>query len=168
MPAQPPCAPTRADARPASTTARPVAAQGALAGLHEAAATREARPQATAQLPAKKSKSIGKTQGNRARAKNEGQAKRGDIVRVSYRKAPSPPFPTSMRAIRAEGRVGVRIAVNTTGKPTQVNITNSSGHKGLAHIAHTWIMRTWLCNPALEYAIDTPSRVTTSINFVRS
>ncbi len=86
-------------------------------------------------------------------------------TRPSYRSAPKPPFPPSLRSRQAEGTVRVRISVDASGKPTDVSIVNSSGHHELDSTARSWILSRWSFFPATENGHAIASRVTTKIEF---
>ncbi len=86
-------------------------------------------------------------------------------TRPSYRSAPKPPFPASMRSRQAEGTVRVRISVDAKGKPTEVSIVNSSGYHELDSTARHWILSRWSFFPATENGSAIASRVTTQIVF---
>ncbi len=86
-------------------------------------------------------------------------------TRPSYRSAPKPPFPASLRSRQAEGTVRVRISVDAKGKPTDVSIISSSGHHELDSTARSWILSRWSFFPATENGHAIASRVTTKIEF---
>lgn len=88
-----------------------------------------------------------------------------DRVRVSYLSAPKPPYPVALRMARAEGSVGVRIAVSAEGKPTHVSIARSSGYPDMDATAERWILAHWRFNPEKRGGHAVASTVSTSIHF---
>lgn len=90
----------------------------------------------------------------------------GGFTPPSYREAPEPPYPPALRAERAEGTVKVRITVDAYGKPTQVDITQSSGQREFDTTAREWILNHWHFNPAHQGKTPTAGVVSTSIRFV--
>ncbi len=103
----------------------------------------------------------------KAQQKQQTSASAGLIAktRPSYRSAPKPPFPPSLRSRQAEGTVRVRISVDSSGKPTEVSIVSSSGHHELDSTARNWILNRWSFFPATENGHAIASRVTTKIEF---
>lgn len=89
-----------------------------------------------------------------------------DITPPSYRDAPEPPYPPTLRAERAEGSVRVRIAIDVQGNPTRVDIVQSSGHREFDTTAREWIMQRWHFSPALCGGRPIARVVSTSICFV--
>lgn len=90
----------------------------------------------------------------------------GEFTPPSYREAPAPPYPPALRAERTEGTVRVRIAVDANGKPTQVDIIQSSGHREFDMTAREWILHRWHFNPAHRGKLPIAGVVSTSIRFV--
>lgn len=90
----------------------------------------------------------------------------GEYTPPSYREAPEPPYPPTLRAERTEGTVRVRIAVDAQGKPTKVVITQSSGHREFDMTAYEWILQRWHFNPAHRGGLPIAGVVSTSIRFV--
>lgn len=88
-----------------------------------------------------------------------------DRVRVSYLSAPKPPYPVALRMARAEGSVGVRIAVSAEGKPTHVSVVRSSGYSEMDSTAVRWILEHWRFHPEKRGGHAVASTVTTSIHF---
>lgn len=82
-----------------------------------------------------------------------------------YLQCPHPPYPPHMRQRRAEGTVSVLIEVSTSGTPTQVTITQSSGFKALDNHARGWILQHWTFSPARQNNRPLSSHVRTSITF---
>jgi len=90
----------------------------------------------------------------------------GECTPPSYREAPEPPYPPTLRAERTEGTVRVRIAVDAQGKPTKVDITQSSGHREFDMTAREWILHRWHFNPAHRGGVPIAGVVSTSVRFV--
>lgn len=101
----------------------------------------------------------------RAQVVTEGDSADEDRVRVSYRSAPKPPYPVSLRMSRSEGTVHVRIAVNAAGKPSQVEVVRSSGFFEMDGAARNWILAHWLFHPEKRSGRAVASVVSTSIHF---
>ncbi len=86
-------------------------------------------------------------------------------TKPSYRSAPKPPYPPSLRGRQAEGTVRVRISVSPAGKPTRVHVVASSGFREFDNGARSWIMSRWSFVPATENGRAIASTVTTRIHF---
>lgn len=63
--------------------------------------------------------------------------------------APHPDYPPTLRASRRSGSVQVRIHIDASGKPTAVDILNSS-HPAFAEAARRCILGAWRFAPALS------------------
>lgn len=90
----------------------------------------------------------------------------GTIHPARYRSAPPPPYPTSLRARRISGTVGVLININAEGLPTSVTITSPSGHLEFDDTARRWILQRWKFHPATRSGIPISSQIRTSVRFV--
>ncbi len=101
----------------------------------------------------------------RAQTVAEGDSVDEERERVGYLSAPKPPYPVSLRMSRSEGTVGVRIAVDATGKPSQVDVVRSSGFSEMDGTAKNWILAHWLFRPEKRKGRAVASVVTTSIHF---
>lgn len=88
------------------------------------------------------------------------------ITPASYRSAPPPPYPASLRERRISGSVGLRIRVSATGHPTSAEITASSGHPDLDSAARRWVLAHWTFHPATRNGSPLESTIRTSVRFV--
>ena len=88
------------------------------------------------------------------------------ITPASYRSAPPPPYPASLRERRISGSVGLRIRVSATGHPTSAEITASSGHPDLDSAARRWVLAHWTFHPATRNGSPLDSTIRTSVRFV--
>lgn len=88
------------------------------------------------------------------------------IIPPAYKSTPTPPYPPALRAGRIEGSVRVRIAVDSTGRPTRVDILTGSGHREFDTCAQDWILGHWLFTPARRGDTPIAGSVTTSVHFV--
>lgn len=88
------------------------------------------------------------------------------ITPASYRSAPPPPYPASLRERRISGSVGLRIRVSATGHPTSAEITASSGHPDLDSTARRWVLAHWTFHPATRNGSPLESTIRTSVRFV--
>lgn len=82
-----------------------------------------------------------------------------------YLSCPRPPYPPRLKQRRLQGRINILIYVSPTGRPTEVEITNSSGNSQLARHTRSWIMQHWRFRPAFQGAKPVAARVRTSITF---
>lgn len=88
------------------------------------------------------------------------------VTPASYRSAPPPPYPASLRERRISGSVGLRIRVSATGHPTSAEITASSGHPDLDSAARRWVLAHWTFHPATRNGSPLESTIRTSVRFV--
>lgn len=68
------------------------------------------------------------------------------VSSVEYLQNPAPTYPALSRRMREEGRVVLRVTINTQGKPEQVDISKSSGFPRLDEAARAAV-RGWLFKP---------------------
>lgn len=87
------------------------------------------------------------------------------IVPASYRSAPPPPYPASLRERRISGSVGLRIRVSATGRPTAAEVT-SAAHPDLNSAAIRWVLAHWTFHPATRNGTPIDSTIRTSVRFV--
>jgi len=69
-------------------------------------------------------------------------------MQLEYVKAPPPPYPRIAIADNLEGVVLLRVLVGADGKPVEVTIEKSSGHRVLDREAQRHVLRTWTFRPA--------------------
>lgn len=87
------------------------------------------------------------------------------IVPASYRSAPPPPYPASLRERRISGSVGLRIRVSATGRPTAAEVISAS-HPDLNSAAIRWVLAHWTFHPATRNGTPIDSTIRTSVRFV--
>lgn len=87
------------------------------------------------------------------------------IVPASYRSAPPPPYPASLRERRISGSVGLRIRVSATGRPTAAEVI-SAAHPDLNSAAIRWVLAHWTFHPATRNGTPIDSTIRTSVRFV--
>ena len=69
-------------------------------------------------------------------------------MQLEYVKATPPPYPRVAIADSLEGVVLLRVLVGADGKPVEVTIEKSSGHRVLDREAQRHVLRTWTFRPA--------------------
>lgn len=67
---------------------------------------------------------------------------------LAYVSAPAPAYPKTAISRRMEGTVTLRVLVDETGKPVEVEIERSSGHALLDTTARDQVMAAWRFQPA--------------------
>ena len=71
-------------------------------------------------------------------------------VRLEYAHAPSPPYPVDAIRGGLEGVVMLQILVDTDGRPLEVSIHKSSGHRMLDEVARRFVLKRWTFTPAMK------------------
>ena len=71
-------------------------------------------------------------------------------VRLEYANAPSPPYPIDALRAGLEGVVMLQILVDTDGRPLEVSIHKSSGHRMLDEAARRFVLKRWTFTPAMK------------------
>lgn len=71
-------------------------------------------------------------------------------VQLEYAFAPAPPYPRDAARLGLQGRVLLKILVGTDGKPLDVQISSSSGHKTLDDTAKRFVLKNWRFQPAMR------------------
>ena len=71
-------------------------------------------------------------------------------MQLEYVKATPPPYPRVAITDGVEGVVLLRVLVGTDGKPIEVSIEKSSGHRVLDREAQRHVLRTWTFRPAMR------------------
>lgn len=79
-------------------------------------------------------------------------------------KAPTPDYPPTLKYSRRSGSVKLRIHIDTSGSPTQVEIISST-HPAFAQAARECILSRWRFSPALRNSTAIPSTAVQTINF---
>ncbi len=71
-------------------------------------------------------------------------------MQLEYVKATPPPYPRAAITGGAEGVVLLRVLVGTDGRPVEVTIERSSGHRVLDREAQRHVLRQWTFRPAMR------------------
>jgi protein TonB len=71
-------------------------------------------------------------------------------MRLEYAKAPPPPYPRADLRAGNEGTVVLEVVVGVDGRPLQVAVAESSGHRGLDAAARRHVLAQWLFRPAMR------------------
>ena len=71
-------------------------------------------------------------------------------MQLEYGKATPPPYPRVAISDGVEGVVLLRVLVGTDGKPIEVSVEKSSGHRVLDREAQRHVQRTWTFRPAMR------------------
>ncbi|MBC7990803.1 MAG: TonB family protein [Luteimonas sp.] len=71
-------------------------------------------------------------------------------VRLEYAHAPSPPYPVDAIRGGLQGVVMLQILVDTDGRPLEVSIHKSSGHRKLDEAARRFVLKHWTFTPAMK------------------
>lgn len=100
-----------------------------------------------------------------ARTKMAATEKMESYTPPDYLNCPNPPYPPRLKQRRLQGRVDVLILVSSSGLPTKVQITRSSGNSQLDRHSRSWIMQHWRFRPAFQGSKPVASQVRTSITF---
>jgi protein TonB len=71
-------------------------------------------------------------------------------VRLEYADAPSPPYPRDALRAGLQGTVMLQVLVDVDGRPLQVDVERSSGHRVLDDAARRYVLRHWTFRPAMK------------------
>jgi periplasmic protein TonB len=71
-------------------------------------------------------------------------------VRLQYARAPAPPYPRDALREGLQGVVMLQILVDTDGRPLEVSIQRSSGHRKLDEAARRFVLKHWTFQPAMK------------------
>jgi protein TonB len=71
-------------------------------------------------------------------------------VQLQYLAAPPPPYPRAALKDRLTGTVVLRVLVGVDGRPLDVSIESSSGHRVLDQAARTQVLKQWRFKPAMQ------------------
>ena len=69
---------------------------------------------------------------------------------LRYAVAPPPPYPRDALRDRATGTVLLEVLVDVDGRPLEVKISQSSGHRGLDNAARRHVLARWRFEPAMR------------------
>lgn len=78
-------------------------------------------------------------------------------AQIAYDKVPQPPYPGIAIRRRWEGTVMLRIRVDESGRPREVQIERSSGHRVLDQTASEHVLARWRFQPALQDGVAVPA-----------
>ena len=88
------------------------------------------------------------------------------FVQLATDRAPIPPFPPMAKSRRWTGSVQLRIHVDATGKPIEVEVENGSGHAMLDIAAQQFVQSHWHFVPATADGVPTEAWALVSIDYV--
>lgn len=71
-------------------------------------------------------------------------------VRLEYASAPAPAYPRDALRMRLAGTVLLQVLVDTDGRPLDVQVQASSGHRQLDEAARKHVLKRWLFRPAMQ------------------
>jgi protein TonB len=71
-------------------------------------------------------------------------------VRLEYADAPSPPYPRDALRAGLQGTVMLQVLVDVDGRPLQVDVERSSGHRILDNAARRYVLQHWTFRPAMR------------------
>lgn len=71
-------------------------------------------------------------------------------VRLEYADAPPPAYPRDAERRRLEGTVMLQVLVGTDGRPLEVLVHASSGHRSLDEAARNHVLKRWTFRPAMR------------------
>lgn len=80
--------------------------------------------------------------------------------------APPPPYPRDALRDRLEGTVVLDVHVDVDGRPIEVTVVTSSGHRALDRAAQRQVLRTWRFRPALRDGRPVPALGRVPVAFV--
>lgn len=70
-------------------------------------------------------------------------------VSLGYRSTPLPAYPLQARRMRWEGTVRLKVLVDVDGRPLQVTVVGTSGHRLLDEAARDQVLAKWRFQPAV-------------------
>jgi periplasmic protein TonB len=111
------------------------------------------RPPAPARLPNAGGGAVGLAGGRTGQTSGPG-----------YLYNPKPPYPSESRAAGEQGSVVLRVAVDATGRPTNVVLSRSSGHSRLDRAAQEGVRR-WRFKPKMINGVPCASSVDVPVRF---
>ena len=88
------------------------------------------------------------------------------FAQISADLAPAPPYPAQALRRRLTGEVTLRVRVDVDGRPLEVSIENSSGHRVLDEAARKFVQARWHFIPATRAGVPIEAFALVPINFV--
>ncbi|MEB1845075.1 TonB family protein [Xanthomonas campestris pv. campestris] len=73
-----------------------------------------------------------------------------DAGQLHYLSAPAPSYPVAALRAGQQGTVMLRVLVGTDGRPAEVSVQTSSGHRALDLAARSQVLRSWRFQPAMQ------------------
>jgi protein TonB len=70
-------------------------------------------------------------------------------VQLEYASAPAPAYPRDALREGAQGTVLLKVLVDIDGRPLEVQVARSSGHRSLDRAAREQVLRRWTFRPAM-------------------
>nr|WP_260214034.1 energy transducer TonB [Xanthomonas arboricola] len=69
---------------------------------------------------------------------------------LQYLSSPAPSYPVAALRAGQQGTVLLRVLVGTDGRPAEVSVQTSSGHRALDLAARSQVLRNWRFQPAMQ------------------
>ncbi|PPU40470.1 energy transducer TonB [Xanthomonas arboricola pv. populi] len=69
---------------------------------------------------------------------------------LQYLSSPAPSYPVAALRAGQQGTVVLRVLVGTDGRPAEVSVQTSSGHRALDLAARSQVLRNWRFQPAMQ------------------
>lgn len=69
---------------------------------------------------------------------------------LQYLSSPAPTYPAAALRAGQQGTVMLRVLVGTDGRPAEVSVQTSSGHRALDLAARSQVLRSWRFQPAMQ------------------
>lgn len=69
---------------------------------------------------------------------------------LHYLSSPAPSYPVAALRAGQQGTVLLRVLVGTDGRPAEVSVQTSSGHRALDLAARSQVLRSWRFQPAMQ------------------
>ncbi|QJD68243.1 energy transducer TonB [Xanthomonas campestris pv. badrii] len=69
---------------------------------------------------------------------------------LQYLSSPAPSYPVAALRAGQQGTVMLRVLVGTDGRPAEVSVQTSSGHRALDLAARSQVLRSWRFQPAMQ------------------
>ncbi|MEA9555105.1 energy transducer TonB [Xanthomonas nasturtii] len=69
---------------------------------------------------------------------------------LQYLSSPAPSYPVAALRAGQQGTVLLRVLVGTDGRPAEVSVQTSSGHRALDLAARSQVLRSWRFQPAMQ------------------